>query len=78
MISKILITIILSLTSTKASKPHSTVQDLTDASFDSALKDPANDLWFLKFYAPWYVLLFGIDKYSFLIGVGIVKHWNLY
>ncbi len=32
---------------------HSTVIDLTADSFDDHLSDPANGLWFLKFYAPW-------------------------
>ena len=34
-------------------KAHSTVQTLTKENFQSALEDPANGLWFLKFYAPW-------------------------
>lgn len=33
--------------------PHSTVVDLTADTFDDHLSDPANGLWFLKFYAPW-------------------------
>ena len=33
--------------------PHSTVVDLTSDTFDDHLSDPANGLWFLKFYAPW-------------------------
>ena len=33
---------------------HSTVIDLTAENFDDLVeKDPANGLWFLKFYAPW-------------------------
>jgi len=32
---------------------HSTVQILTERTFDDALSDAANGLWFLKFYAPW-------------------------
>jgi len=32
---------------------HSTVIDLTADNFDEHLSDPANGLWFLKFYAPW-------------------------
>jgi len=39
---------------TSISEPHSTVQTLTLQNFDTALhEDPANGLWFLKFYAPW-------------------------
>lgn len=34
-------------------KPHTTVQTLTTHNFQRALEDPANGLWFLKFYAPW-------------------------
>ena len=34
---------------------HSTVQVLNSENFDNALADPANGLWLLKFYAPWYV-----------------------
>lgn len=48
-----LLAILATLPCTLASEPHSSVQQLTDSSFDSALKDPANGLWFLKFYAPW-------------------------
>ncbi len=33
--------------------PHDSVQTLTGTTFDTALNDPANGLWFLKFYAPW-------------------------
>ena len=33
--------------------PHSSVIDLTSDNFDAHLSDPANGLWFLKFYAPW-------------------------
>ena len=33
--------------------PHSTVQPLTKEHFRQAIEDPANGLWFLKFYAPW-------------------------
>lgn len=33
--------------------PHSTVQELTMSNIDGSLADPANGLWFLKFYAPW-------------------------
>lgn len=33
--------------------PHSTVVALTADNFDDHLSDPANGLWFLKFYAPW-------------------------
>ena len=33
--------------------PHKTVIDLTSNNFDDHLSDPANGLWFLKFYAPW-------------------------
>lgn len=32
---------------------HSTVIDLDGESFSQAIKDPANPLWLLKFYAPW-------------------------
>mmetsp|Transcript_3859 Transcript_3859/g.5251 ORF Transcript_3859/g.5251 Transcript_3859/m.5251 type:complete len:462 (+) Transcript_3859:65-1450(+) len=34
-------------------KPHDTVQILTGENFEEAVNDPANGLWFLKFYAPW-------------------------
>jgi len=34
-------------------KPHSTVITLKDNNFDDHLKDPANGLWLVKFYAPW-------------------------
>jgi protein disulfide-isomerase-like protein len=34
-------------------KPHSTVITLTATNFDEHIKDPANGLWLLKFYAPW-------------------------
>lgn len=34
-------------------KPHSTVQVLEQNTFETALSDPANGLWLLKFYAPW-------------------------
>lgn len=33
--------------------PHSSVQTLTQTNFRSAIHDPANGLWLLKFYAPW-------------------------
>lgn len=33
--------------------PHEAVVDLKDDTFLSALADPANSLWLLKFYAPW-------------------------
>ena len=36
-----------------ASDARSAVVDLTASTFDAALADPANDLWLLKFYAPW-------------------------
>lgn len=32
---------------------HSSVIHLDEESFPQAIKDPANPLWFLKFYAPW-------------------------
>ena len=35
--------------------PHKAVVHLDETSFEDAIKDPANPLWFLKFYAPWYV-----------------------
>ena len=38
-----------------AGVPHSTVQVLDSSNFEEAITDPANGLWFLKFYAPWYV-----------------------
>lgn len=31
------------------------VVNLKRDSFKQAIEDPANPLWFLKFYAPWYV-----------------------
>jgi len=34
-------------------KPHREVVQLDGTSFHDAIKDPANPLWFLKFYAPW-------------------------
>lgn len=40
------------LVSAKA-EAHSSVQDLTTENFDTALADPANGFWLLKFYAPW-------------------------
>mmetsp|Transcript_28290 Transcript_28290/g.41056 ORF Transcript_28290/g.41056 Transcript_28290/m.41056 type:complete len:482 (+) Transcript_28290:104-1549(+) len=48
--------LLLFAVSTRASEigvPHDTVIDLTDETFDSHMNDPANGLWFLKFYAPW-------------------------
>ncbi len=42
-------------------KPHSAVITLTAKNFDDYLADPANGLWLLKFYAPWYVRLFAHD-----------------
>ncbi|KAL9187144.1 hypothetical protein ACHAXT_010864 [Thalassiosira profunda] len=33
--------------------PHATVVKLRTKDFDDHLKDPANGLWLLKFYAPW-------------------------
>ena len=33
--------------------PHATVVTLRTKDFDDHLKDPANGLWLLKFYAPW-------------------------
>ena len=33
--------------------PHSTVQTLTENTFQRAIQDSANSLWLLKFYAPW-------------------------
>ena len=38
-------------------KPHSKVINLKNDNFDDHLNDPANGLWLLKFYAPWYVCL---------------------
>jgi hypothetical protein len=36
--------------------PTSSVIALNETTFQDAIKDPANPLWFLKFYAPWYVI----------------------
>jgi len=33
--------------------PHSKVINLTETNFETMITDPANGLWFLKFYAPW-------------------------
>jgi hypothetical protein len=33
--------------------PHSTVIKLTGKNFENHIRDPANGLWLLKFYAPW-------------------------
>jgi len=33
--------------------PHASVVTLGNDSIDDALKDPANSIWLLKFYAPW-------------------------
>lgn len=33
--------------------PHGQVVTLTESNFEDAISDPANGLWFLKFYAPW-------------------------
>jgi len=35
--------------------PTKSVIALNETSFQEAIQDPANPLWFLKFYAPWYV-----------------------
>ena len=32
---------------------HKRPVDLTQATFEAALNDPANPVWLLKFYAPW-------------------------
>lgn len=49
-----LMAILLTVTGVEAyGKPHATVQTLTALNFQRALEDPANGLWFLKFYAPW-------------------------
>eukprot|EP00934_Nitzschia_sp_Nitz4_P001097 Nitzschia sp. Nitz4//scaffold50_size126154//53704//55117//NITZ4_003682-RA/size126154-augustus-gene-0.114-mRNA-1//1//CDS//3329553689//1097//frame0 len=37
----------------QAFTPHSSVVALDESSFDMALQDPLNPVWFLKFYAPW-------------------------
>jgi len=34
-------------------KQHATVQVLDRGNFRTAIEDPANPLWLLKFYAPW-------------------------
>jgi hypothetical protein len=60
---------------------------LRKENFRQAIEDPANPLWFLKFYAPWYVvrhvrvciLLFVITSYTSTEnnppGVVIAKSW---
>ena len=57
---RLLLALLLSITSSNllpvvsstpiTTKPHSTVQVLTEDNFDDALNDPANGLWLLKFY----------------------------
>lgn len=53
LVTAILLAVSSYTTIVSCNKVHSTVQELTEANFDSALEDPANSLWFLKFYAPW-------------------------
>jgi hypothetical protein len=36
-----------------AGAPQTAVVQLDEESFPQAMKDPANSLWLLKFYAPW-------------------------
>lgn len=43
--------------SAEIGKPHNSVINLKNDNFDDHLNDPANGLWLLKFYAPWYVCL---------------------
>ena len=38
--------------------PTNSVIALSETTFQEAIQDPANPLWFLKFYAPWYVPCF--------------------
>ena len=45
----------ITLAAEKVGEPHSTVVKLNESNFDDHLNDPANGLWLLKFYAPWYV-----------------------
>jgi len=42
----------------KIGKPHSTVLQLTSSNFDTYIQDPANGLWLLDFYAPWWDISF--------------------
>ena len=37
--------------------PHESVVVMTTQNFSTLLEDPANGLFLIKFYAPWYVAL---------------------
>jgi protein disulfide-isomerase A1 len=49
----LLASLLTTTTAAEIGKPHSTVITITATKFYDNLKDPANGLWLLKFYAPW-------------------------
>ena len=44
-----------SLESVVTGKPHKSVQTLDRTNFEDAIHDPANGLWFLKFYGTYHM-----------------------
>ena len=47
--------------------PHDSVVVMTTQNFSTLLEDPANGLFLIKFYAPWYVAV-----------ASLFKHFNRY
>jgi len=60
-----LLSFLSTVQSAQIGKPHSKVINLKNDNFDDHLNDPANGLWLLKFYAPWYVCLLYVSLFSY-------------
>jgi hypothetical protein len=62
MLNTLTLTLVLLLAPAVAAygTPHDSVMTMTTQNFSSMLEDPANGLFLIKFFAPWYVSVFDL------------------